>query len=235
MFHQRTYETFSIQPANGEMERVKQAEARLGVSLPEALKEWYARPDAVTLASRQDCLHSLEKIGLIKFDGKSYLHFMTENQGVCIWATEIDSLPDPPVLVNVDNHGWKPYSSSFSDAIFCQIWDWQDYPISAYADADTLKAEELSVLQNLFQALPKTRGWPSSSQSIRLDGQDRSLLLWIGSGMCHFNLRARSSNAFKELLNLIWNMSDVRQRIEGSDSISKEMIRQMKLASPISR
>ena len=227
MFHQRTYETFQISPSKSERARVELAEFGLGVQLPEALKEWYSVSDAVELTSRQDHLVPMEKLKIIETGGKKYVHFMSENQGVCLWATELSGQADPQVIVNVDEGGWEPYSSTFSDAIFCQMWDWAEYPIRAWADAKPPSPAELTGLMAHFFCLPVTYGWPIESCTFRLSQGNRSLLVWSHPSTCHFNLRARTANDFQALLNFVRDITDVTKRLQGNDPISKNLISEL--------
>jgi len=92
------------------------------------------------LATHSNCDHPtpLDRLGEIeqvwhKADSrdsapKSYLPTMTENQGVCRWAIELDGSDDPPVVVEVDSTSgvsWQHCADTFSTFVYTQVWDWQ--------------------------------------------------------------------------------------------------------------
>ena len=233
-FHQLSFSTFGLADDVEDLWKVEEAESRLGVVLPEAVRQWYARSDAIQLTNRQDWLVELPRLKSIPHASGSLLVFMNENQGVCNWAVPLGSDPNPDVLINVDKRGWEPYGATFSQAIFCQLWDWQNYSIHAWADADELTAAALATLAGGFRALPVTRVWPLE-KNIRLEGDSKSLLLWTAPGMCQFNLRAHSPEAFQDLLDLTWEYEGVSQRLDGHDPISQDLIarkRETSLARP---
>jgi hypothetical protein len=229
-FHQLSYDTFGLLDNRDDLWIVEETESRLGVALPEAVRQWYARGDVMQLTNLQDDLIELARLKLITHEGCSLLEFMNENQGVCKWAVEIDSTPNPRVLINYDKRGWEPYCETFSDAIFCQLWDWQDYPIHAWADAAELTDDALKKLADGFRSLPATHVWPLK-ENIRLEGDSKSLLLWTAPGMCQMNLRARTPQAFRELLDLTWGYDGVSQRLDGHDPISQDQIAQKRKSS----
>jgi len=227
MFHQLTYDTFGLLPVLGEDEALQRAETRLGVRLPAAMREWYTRPDAISLASRQDSLLPLEQLKVLRHEGADYIHCMTENQGVSIWAVLIGAEDDPKVIINVDEGGWRSYCPHFSELIFGQIWDWYPYPITASAQAVPLRHDELRVLLTEFRAFPETKLWPGDS-TFRLTREEGSLLLWSGEQQCDWNLHSKTAFGFQELLNRIWKMSNLAESLYGNDSVSKELLAKMR-------
>src|SRR5262245_2422103 len=103
MYHTATYELLGARPtAVRDAAELVAADQRLGLRLPEAMREWYLLREAVTFASRQNRLCRLDQLQTVA-DRPRYLHVMTENQGVCVWSVDLDGGPNPPVLVNVED------------------------------------------------------------------------------------------------------------------------------------
>jgi hypothetical protein len=98
-----------------------------GVQLPPSVREWYSCQNAIRVLashSNDDPPILLEKFELEQWSSYRLLPFKHENQGVCVWAILLDESDDPPVYVNVDDNGWKLQASTFSDYVYCCIWDY---------------------------------------------------------------------------------------------------------------
>lgn len=54
------------------------------------------------------------------------LPFKNENQGVCVWAVDMDGSDDPPVYVDVDTGGaeWFLQAPTFSAHVNACVWDY---------------------------------------------------------------------------------------------------------------
>lgn len=96
-------------------DEVQAAEARLGMRLPAALREWYlAFGKRREVWSRQDMFLSLGDLDI----DEGQLVFYAENQGVTRWGIPVSELTveDPPVMVDTDHAGgeWLQQSASVS-------------------------------------------------------------------------------------------------------------------------
>jgi hypothetical protein len=157
---------------------IEARERALGIKLPESVREWYTLDGAVEMlrtysnADRPESIAELGRnepdwYGLGPRDGlaDSLLIFMYENQGVGVWAVELNGSDDPLVQVNVDpghGEGWKPCASSFSEFIYCQIWDWSLTGAICEANAPPLKDHALQGLRRAMREEPSTNVWPGN-------------------------------------------------------------------------
>lgn len=112
--------------ARKEAERVKPRLDRLGVQIPDAVSAWYARRDAVEiLATYSNSDRPVEPHEMTIENDRRLVVFLIENQGVCRWAFELAG-DDPAVVVSVDREPWVPTRCSFSQFIWCQVYDWDE-------------------------------------------------------------------------------------------------------------
>lgn len=121
--------------------RIVEAEQRLGLSFPAAVRELYAlagrRRD---MWSNQDELLSIGKV----YVEDGVLVVRHENQGVAIWGVRVEELhlPNPPVVVHVDRfepseQWWEPWTTSFTAAVLqWLVFEslWRDVSVSSFAD-----------------------------------------------------------------------------------------------------
>lgn len=101
-------------------DELQAAERRLGLRLPDAVRELYAllgRRDDLT--SNQDALLPPRRLGFD--DSGQALVFRVENQGCAQWGIPVHGLhlPDPPVLLRLDGlasrpEPWRPFLERFS-------------------------------------------------------------------------------------------------------------------------
>ncbi len=143
-YHNRTLELLGITSDNLEAEIPLMEWAKNhDVILPESYLEWAKidRSDILAKYSNQDNFYIHEpSIENIAGDRRGLL-FCQENQGCFDLIVMLDEGEDPPVLMSfgVEEDDWFQYSQSFSDAVFCRIFDWQyaldfsgDWPEMAY-------------------------------------------------------------------------------------------------------
>lgn len=112
---------------------LNQAEKRLGVKLPAALREWYQLAGKRReIWSVQDLFLSPEELGITRNNdaetGDQFLSFYHENQCVVLWGIKVPDLSqeDPPVYLldwRPDDSGNPPSEaptiSEFALAMFC--------------------------------------------------------------------------------------------------------------------
>jgi len=101
--------------------------AHLGVAIPEAVHAWYARSDALeVLAACSNSDHPIAPPDMTLDASREprVIPFLNENQGVCRWAFELTG-DDPQVVVSVDRGPWVSTRCSFSQFVWCQVFDWE--------------------------------------------------------------------------------------------------------------
>src|SRR5262249_33581467 len=212
MFHDRTYALLGIVPPP-EAEQIPHPVLfpELGPppgDLPASVLEWYAIPDAVKLASRQDWLWPINELQYIEYSGRRLTVFMSENQGVCRWAVRRNG-DDPEVLVSIEDGPYVRCADSFSDHIFYAVWDHLRSRFAAVANTNPLVPGVLAVLANALQPLRPTWNWPGK-ENYRFAGPGIRLSLWSVADICNWHLRADSDEAFLAVLHLIMPLSNLR-------------------------
>lgn len=98
-----------------DVEIIKNAEAKLGKAIPEALKTYY-----VTIGKLDIFMSSFQRFlkpeDLFYEDGK--LVFLEENQNVCYWGVDTEKKEDNPLVYqvqNIDNAVWHSEEILLSD------------------------------------------------------------------------------------------------------------------------
>ena len=145
---------------------------------------------------------------------------MQENQGVCYWAVQLDGSADPPVVVTVDTapcEVWLPLAPSFSEFVYCQIWDYAPMSARCEAQEPEFTPETLAFLRSKFQEGPATYGWPGS-QNYRFTTPWGRLLIWHAdnSGADWF-LRASNHGDLEHLLCAVWQCGTLTKTLRGYD------------------
>jgi hypothetical protein len=178
-YHKRTLELLGIISENLETEMPLINWAKKNdVVLPESYLEWAKidLSDILTKYSNQDNFYihkpSIKNIA----GGRRGILFCRENQGNFDLIVMLDEGDDPPVLMSFggEDERWFQYSKSFSDAIFCQIFDWQyaldfsgDWPEIAYS-SDFIVQPNHGIAKFIpqCQGLPQTQIVYESTRSI---------------------------------------------------------------------
>jgi hypothetical protein len=110
---------------------VKKCERRLGVRLPEAVREYYLTAGKLDqLNKSHNVLFALDELRM----DASHLWFMEENQAVVHWGLPVKRLceEDPVVYQRVNEEGAKWYSQRMRFSTFLtRMYDWQ----AGFADA----------------------------------------------------------------------------------------------------
>jgi hypothetical protein len=143
------------------------------------------------------------------------LYIRSENQGVCGWAVRLDDGDDPAVMVNYGDIAelseWVPQADTFSDYIFCGIWDWGLVLRSEWliqAQNGPLSEQALEGLRLHFRESVRTYGWPGDTQ-YRFEGDGQRLLICSGSGQADWWLAADDEPSLAEAARKIWHLDDV--------------------------
>ncbi len=183
MYHQATYARFQLAFDDSQLAQVAEAEKRLGVRFPAAVREWYGRKDACKLIRQQDRIRPLEKLEVVEKDGGRHLIFLDESRVAWTVSCLLDGSENPKVLITGERLT-RPHADSFSDAIFCYIFDWhgdERYRIPMAGAFSPLKNGELEMLQRRFpQKFPLTyNGFYRLGKSHRFDAGTFTLTLTI--------------------------------------------------------
>jgi len=209
-------------------------------SFPAAVREWYTLEGSVELLrtySNSDNPVPLEELGRPVDDwyesgprnlvADSLLWFMWENQGVCNWAVRLDGTADPPVVVERDSgphEVWQPAADSFSDFVFCQIWDFQPAGARCGAGERGLAANDLEFLRRTFTAGVTTYGWPGAT-NYRFHTPWGRILIWHSpDGGTYWNLVANSGDELQELIRAVSCCANLRDGLEGCDEAGRAAV-----------
>lgn len=193
------------------------AEARLGLRLPAAMREAYSlfgrRED---LTSNQDTL--LSPAELYIDERQEALVFRVENQAVAFWGIRIADLdqPEPPVVIRTDmanksTEQWENWLDRFSLACTEIVLSESLFSNEDLADNRELYEGEAELLQQQYSRLP-IPDYPTSQTAMPairwftgpdlLLREDQRAWLWI---------RARTIEALEAVRNQLpgdWIMSD---------------------------
>ena len=223
-FHSSTFRLLGVEPSTSDaaVRDIEDAGRRVGLRLPESLREWYSNEGAIEILARysnQDWPISPRDFAVTEWQGDKLLPFKNENQGVCVWAVVLDGSDDPPVYVDVDSHGtqWNEQAPTFSAYIYSCVWDYTqviDQPASVRAQNGPLSSEAGSMLRDLFAEQPPTFGWPGSSQR-RFQGKNCAILIWSGEDQADWFIGARDAPSMEEALSLVWNLDAVGHFLYG--------------------
>ncbi|MFC5647324.1 SMI1/KNR4 family protein [Kitasatospora cinereorecta] len=191
---------------------LEQAEARLGLGLPPALRECYAllgtRAD---LTGNQDPLLPPDQL-FVHDEFGGVLVFRAENQGCAYWGVRLADLgrDDPPVFVQ-SRDGWLPFMSRLSLAVSELVLSESLFAPGRFYNACELPADLIEVLPRRFArlGLPDYPLWTGNQESpvrwysapgvlLRLDGLDA--FSWL-----HAVCRTRADlEALEEALPARW-------------------------------
>jgi len=104
-YHAKTIDLVSKPVLAGNEQSVILAERRLGIRLPESVREWYSEIDGQNLLSKysnDDWALNPDEFKREEVCGKELVTVLVESQGVCWWGFELNGSDDPPVHVNLD-------------------------------------------------------------------------------------------------------------------------------------
>jgi hypothetical protein len=168
----------------------------------------------------------------IDFLRERLLWIMTENQGVCLWAVRLDGTNDPPVVVDVDSTpriAWRPFASSFSEFIYCQICDHPKNKLQCGAQEVGLGEVDLVRLQREFEPGPTTFGWPGDTNS-RFSTPDGRILICDREkdGAADWLLFADDEEQIERLIRCVWNCGRLASTLYGVDSAAERIVKRVR-------
>jgi hypothetical protein len=241
-YHQAAVDLLSYPPTSSKENAAlfAECEKRLGRSLPEAVREWYGLDRSVEILreySNCDEPVQIEELGLPVGDwygsGRrdflqdDLLWIMAENQGVCNWAVKLDGSNDPPVLVEVDsapNDNWQVYSSTFSEFIYCQIWDHPTTGFGCSAQETKLAEADLQFLNQQFERGPSTATWPGC-ENFRFSSAEGKILIWFAENHgADWFLFAQNEKELVELIRSVWRCGNLVSTLYGNDAIAERVL-----------
>ena len=198
---------------------LRNVESDLGCALPASVREWYALKDAATILkkySNADHPVPLKDLGLTGSDscdavdvtakGERFLTFLIENQGVCVWAFELDQAEDPTVVVRWNEPGavWQLAADRFSDFIYTWLWDHHHRrECGIQAIGSPLAQTDLGFLRTRYSEMLSTASWPEVRQ-YRFHTQNQWLLLWNGASQADWYLGADSPSNLFDFALTVW-------------------------------
>jgi hypothetical protein len=156
---------------------------------------------------------------------------MSENQGVCNWAVKLDERDDPPVVVEVDsapNEVWLPLANTFSEFVYCQVWDYSPRGPSCSAQETDLTDSDRDYLRRTFEAGPTTASWPGNA-NYRFVSQHGRILLWYGKerGTDWF-IWADTADQLVKLLRLVWHCGNLSETLYALDRDSERVLERLR-------
>jgi hypothetical protein len=236
-FHSATFRLLQMEPQvlSAAVSEVEQAERELGFRLPPSLREWYCNEGAIDLLakySNQDSPIPLREFAVKAWESHRLLPFKDENQGVCIWAIDLDGSDDPPVYVDVDSNGtqWTMQAPTFSAYVHACVWDCVfvlDQPGLVEAQNRPLSSEAVNELRRRFSEQPATFGWPGSTQH-RFVGTDQAVLIWSAEDQADWFVGARDAISLESALRTVWSLDSVGQSLYDRSEIGKRVLDKMR-------
>lgn len=145
---------------------VNHALERLETRIPEAVRSWYVRADALEVlrtCSNGDHPVATGEMTIVAESGRQLVTFLHENQGACRWAFELEG-DDPEVFVAHEAKRWTSTQCTFSQFIWCQVFDWEESwsEDSRAMSGDPPDAAALAFLRSRFQERQSNFLWGSA-------------------------------------------------------------------------
>ena len=245
-FHQASVALLPTLPttSSASARTIAERERLLAIRFPESLREWYVMDRSVELLgeySNDDWPVPLGQLGSPVEDwygdgprnliDDGLLWFMAENQGVCNWAVRLDGTDDPPVLVEVDSARrdiWQPAAATFSEFVYCQIWDHPRGTLLCEAQERSLSKDDLRYLQRQFCPGPVTESWPGS-RNLRFAAPHGRILIWTTEeDQTDWLLYANSEQRMNRLIRSVWACGSLSTTLYGTDAGAESALREVR-------
>lgn len=234
-FHQATFDLLEVEPQTSASARaeLESTERRLGLRLPDSVREWYSCKYALHILaehSNQDPPIPVHEFALSESSVGPLISIRWENQGVCTWAILLDGSEDPPVFVDVDSNGtnWQRLAPTFSTYVYTCVWDYRlvfQRPGLVQAQNDPLSSETLEVLSRSFEQRPSTFGWPGSVQYRFAGPQKQGIIIWSQEGQsADWFVAAEEAVSLESVLRLVWNLDEVGKSFYDCSNLGKEVL-----------
>ena len=233
IFHSATFRLLNFEPeiSRTAQQLVADSENRLGLQLPQSVRDWYCRDDAVRILaehSNQDPPVAVEVMEIVERQGRHLLVIRYENQGVCMWAVDLDGSVDPPVYVDVDTNGrvWQLLSSTFSQYVYSCVWDYRIVffkPALVQAQNRALSEAALKELRASFCQEVQTHGWPGNTQH-RFRNEHGAILIWESEKQADWFIGAGDANGLALTLKAAWRLDNVGASLYGISDLGKQVL-----------
>jgi len=212
-------------------EEIWKSEARLGLTLPPAVREWYALEDAISVLaehSNDDPPIPVRSFAVTDWQSCHMLPFRNENQGVCTWAIILDGSDDPPVYVDVDSGGaeWHLLATTFSAYVYSCVWDYKrvfQEPALVQAQNGPLSSSALGSLCASFGREVQTHGWPGSTQH-RFTGNRQAILIWSAENQADWFVAASDTAGLEAALKQVWELDTVGESLYHGSEVGKTVL-----------
>jgi hypothetical protein len=231
-FHSRTLKLLGIAPTVSEsaVADLDSVEARIDRKLPASIREWYSLDGACALLrqySNDDWPLEVREFGLPREDthgggphdllARDLVAFRYENQGVCVWAFELDGTDDPPAYVDFDSQfkTWTKCAPTFSEHLYAWIWDYAKVltkDLLIQAQNKPLSATAIEFLRGHLDMGFKTYGWPGHTQ-YRFSKGGQRLLIWASDDQADWWLTADREESLQALIETVRHCDQVGQSL----------------------
>lgn len=200
--------------------------------LPKSVAEWYGLGQAVGLLhefGQQDQPLEPDEFR-VERDGpkRSVTPFLLENQDCCRWAFA-DGTDDPNVWIDTTAFAdrgsrgirpqWHDSRLTFSEFIYCRVWDFQRLPHHVLFHGDDVRNEGVC---NLISRLPQLhssfRGGAFTCDEVcRFGNEDARLLIGrsAGSGSAVYYVRGETSGHIENLCSMLAEVVRSKHRLMG--------------------
>lgn len=210
---------------------IAEAERRLGVPLPRSVREWYSYENGIAILadhSNDDPPIEVRDFALLEWQSHRLLPIRNENQGVCVWAVEIDGSDDPGVWIDVDSHGkqWRRVTTSFSVYVRTCIWDYRRVLKRAAivrALNRTVSGAALDFLSRHFVEEARTYGWPGSVQ-YRFGSEGAGVLIWASENQADWFIAAETEASLAEAVSALWHLDGVGEELQEGSNLGKRVL-----------
>lgn len=224
-------------------------EKKIGRVLPASVREWYELRGACQLLlewSNDDPPVGIDRLGEPPQQGplqgihdsllaRDLLVFRWENQGVCVWAIQMNGSDDPPVVVAVDPvFKWVECAASFSQHLYSCAWDYAAYweklkkdKLLIQAENRPLSAEAHAFLSKHFEPELVTHGWPGDTQ-YRFCRRDQRMLIWVSEEQADWHLTAESEDSLEQLINSVGPLDGVLSALWSHTQSGESLLRRVR-------
>jgi len=214
-YHRHTLEMIRRWPPTLSSEAIDAAARRLGITIPEAVRQWYSVGDAVQIRERYsnaDYPTSPDDFTVERAQDNPVIEFLGENQGVCSWAFLLNGSDDPPVMINLDppaDEAWRYCVDRFSTFIYCRVFDhihWYDDLM--YGEIyGPLSEGDLAFLRDRFREEPTTLN-RANSQTYRFSQGERRMIIWTMEDQSDWYVSSDTKDDLEELKSILQSVWD---------------------------
>jgi len=236
-YHRQTFHLLGAEPerTRAAESSVEDVETRLGLKLPESVRDWYCRDDAIEILakhSNNDPPIPIEEFSITERHSLRLIPFRNENQGVCTWAIALDGSQDPPVYVDVDSGGknWQLLTSAFSEYVFSCVWDYRMIffqPALVQAQNQPLTRSTVEALKHGFRQQVETRGWPGSTQ-FRFQSDRGAILIWASDDQADWFIASPDADTLEATLRSVWKFDLIGDWLYDISQIGKTVLDRIK-------